>query len=89
MNELARNFIRATASCLAGIVYEDVARGATATEVDVQLLVKVSFGCSSTMTGFMPHMSTVYQSSLEDLRPSVLRSSKIPLPDPWVHIVAT
>jgi hypothetical protein len=50
MNDLARNVIRATASCLAGIAHEDHARGASAAEVDVQFLVKVSFGCSSMMT---------------------------------------
>jgi len=58
MNELARNSVGEMASCLAGITEQDLAMGASAGEVDVQLLVKVSFGYSSMMAGFMPtHVS--------------------------------
>ena len=63
MNELAENPIRVTASCLAGIAQEDLAKGASPGEVDVPLLVGVSYGCSSTMNGFVPRVSTVHQSS--------------------------
>jgi hypothetical protein len=46
----------------------------------------VSFGSSSTMTGFVPGASTVHgpPNLLEDVRAPGLRSAKIPLTDPWV-----
>jgi len=40
MNELAGNSVGEMASCLAGIAEQDLARGASAGKVDVQLLVK-------------------------------------------------
>jgi hypothetical protein len=40
INELARNSVGEMASCLAGIAEKDLARGASAGEVDVQFLVK-------------------------------------------------
>ena len=75
MNELARNPIRAMASCLAGIAGEDLARGASVGERGLLLYVGVSFGCSSMMTRFVPFMSTVHV--------PIFPSSKIPLPDSW------
>ena len=59
MNELARIPIRAMASCLAGIPWEDLARGASGGERGVLVYVGVSFGCSYMMTIFVPFMSTV------------------------------
>lgn len=73
MNELARIPIRAMASCLAGIPWEDLARGASGGERGVLVYVGVSFGCSSMMTIFVPFMSTVHV--------PIFPSSKIPLPD--------
>jgi hypothetical protein len=54
MNEIARNSIRAMASCFSGIAGEDLARGASGGERGVLLYVGVSFGCSSMMTRIVP-----------------------------------
>jgi hypothetical protein len=75
MNEIVRNPIRATASCLAGIAGEDLVRGASGGERGVLLYIGVSLGCSSVMTRFVPYVSTVCV--------PIFPSSKIPLPDSW------
>ena len=63
INELARNPVRVMASCLTGTAQEDLSRWASYWQADVSLLVRVSFGCNSIMTGFVPDMSTVHQLS--------------------------
>ena len=90
MNELARNSVGEMASCLAGIAEQDLARGASAGEVDVQFLVKSLlwiFFHDDWIHAYPCPLSTSHL--LEDDKLSALQSSKIPLPDPVVHVVAT
>ena len=90
MNELARNSVGEMASCLAGIAEQDLARGASAGEVDVQFLVKSLlwiFFHDDWIHAYPCPLSTSHL--LEDGELSALQSSKIPLPDPVVHVVAT
>jgi hypothetical protein len=90
MNELARNSVGEVASCLAGTAEQDLARGATAGEVDVQLLVKSllwMFFHDGWIHAYPCPLSTSHL--LENDKLSALWSSKIPLPDPVVHVVAT
>lgn len=86
MNELSRNSVGEMASCLAGIAEQDLARGASAGEVHVQLLVK-SLLWMCFHDAYPCLLSTSHL--LEDDKLSALQSSKIPLPDPMVHVLAT
>jgi hypothetical protein len=51
------------ASHLAGRAQEELAREACPGEVDVPILVGVSFGCFSVVTRYLPLVSIVHQSS--------------------------
>jgi hypothetical protein len=78
MTEIARNPVRAAAQeYFAGLLGAGVSPG----NVLVLLLDGVSFGCSSTVTGFVLHC-TLSTSRLEDVRPSGLWSFKIATPCP-------
>jgi len=91
MNELARNSVGEMASCLAGIGEQDPARGASAGEVDVQLLVKsllwMFFHDGWWIHAYPCPLSTIHL--LEDDKLSALQSSKISVRDPVIHAVAT
>jgi len=90
MNELARNSVGEMASCLAGTAEQDPARGASAGEVDVQLLIKSllwMFFHDGWIHAYPCPLSTIHL--LEDDKLSALQSSKIPLHDPVIHAVAT
>jgi hypothetical protein len=90
MNELARNSVGEMASCLAGIAEQDLASGASTGEVDVQLLVKSllwMFFHDGWIYAYPCPLSTSH--FLEDYKLPALQSSKIPLPDPVVQVVAT
>ena len=90
MNELARNSAGEMASCLAGIAEQDLAKGANVGEKDLQLLVKSllwMFFHDGWIHAYPCPLSTSHL--LEDDKLSALQSSKIPLPYPVVHVVAT
>jgi hypothetical protein len=91
MNELARNSVGEMASCLAGIGEQDPARGASAGEVDVQLLVKsllwMFFHDGWWIHAYPCPLSTIHL--LEDDKLSALQSSKISVRDPVIHALAT
>lgn len=89
VNELARNSVGEMASCLAGITEQDLAMGTSAGEVDVQLLVKSllwMFFHDGWIHAYPCQLSTSHL--LEDDKLSALKSSKISLRDPVVHVVA-
>jgi len=61
-NELARNPLTAKVSCLSRTVPEDPSSGVSPGQVGVSLLAGVCFGSSTTIAGFVPRVSPVYQS---------------------------
>lgn len=79
MNGLTINSFKATAPCLAGIAREDLVRGVSPGEADIPLLVEISPRWPDSCIASPLSVSRL----LEDIPPSDLRSSKIPLPDPW------
>lgn len=62
-NELARNPLTAKVSCLSRTVPEVPSSGVSPGQVGASLLAGVCCGSSTTMTGFVPRISPVYQSS--------------------------